>query len=84
MSIETGGSGTLVFAYTAWHGRVVAYNLSALTADVQSQFVTTSLALHAVAAPKFVAKDKPKVLLIISDDQGFGDFGFTGKSKQEE
>ena len=34
--------------------------------------------LLAVASFAFAAERKPNILLIVSDDQGYGDFGFTG------
>ena len=36
------------------------------------------LALAMLVATSVFAQDKPNVLLILTDDQGYGDFGFTG------
>jgi arylsulfatase A-like enzyme len=46
---------------------------------VIATLLLTRLALSN-AAEQQIAAGKPNVLLIISDDQGFGDFGFTGNS----
>jgi hypothetical protein len=43
---------------------------------VTALFLATSAPLHAAHSPQ--PGDKPNVLFIISDDQGYSDFGFTG------
>ena len=45
-----------------------------------SAFLLSLLALgsHGAAVAAVEAKTRPNVLLIVSDDQGFSDFGFTG------
>jgi len=50
-----------------------------MTSRILFLFLLLSLAVpFADAAPDAPAPARPNVLLIIADDQGFGDFGFTG------
>ena len=44
--------------------------------------VAGAACVPAVAQP--AASARPNVLLIVSDDQGFSDFGFTGKRPERE
>lgn len=60
--------------------RVLAKSSPSVFMPRFSAFLLSLLALgsHGAAVAAVEAKTRPNVLLIVSDDQGFSDFGFTG------
>ena len=46
----------------------------------QRRFIQLAVVASSIAAPAFSAEaEKPNVVIVITDDQGYGDVAFTGK-----